>query len=1042
MKKSFVKLGLSVAMAFLAVVGASADRKPWAEVAAPTITKVEQTGANEVTVTYNALTSNDGADSGTVTMKSDTGASGKVAFGKTRKEEKVAVFEMKQSGVYTFVVNADRKGESAKTSKPKTFTYKLPLVAPTVALMNIGDSTVFVEWDPVREAEGYILSYTDENGKTITKEQTTSLNDKIKLPAGTVSYFTVTAVRGTDKTPSKAQKKTVKEDAEREWIFTEFGTSTKSTRNNMEMLDSDDLKFRLNSCIVAEDGKTIVEKGGKFESFFDGLSFYYTEIDPKKENWELTATVTVDYHNPMPDGQEGFGLIAMDKLGIDGEPMVVAYTNSAGIISKKFTTHVNGAKKEIKDGLGARFVTGLTDEVIELGDAGISKLGKSEQYAFSYDQSSDAIKTGDVYRITLKKDNTGYHAIYKRAIASEDTIEEYILYDPNNDKLLQLDKDKIYVGFAVARGVNATFSDIVFNTSDPKTDPPALEEPPTLIPLKTLIDCPTSWYNGNYPFVFNANAKGTITVKAKDGTVLINGETVEADIDFKKTIKLPAAKGINDLTVTFDIEDGWQPADKQVIAQYNRELKIYEKNYSPVTYTHTVITNTYEGKTLYVSSEGDAFGNGTKEKPLDLTTAINYCMPGQEIVLLGDRIYPKSGILIERGNDGTPSKRKVIRSEEGKRTVIDFSATKVTVTAFSLYGSYWDVKNIDITKTPDDVKALQVAGHHNRILMVDAYENGDTGIQIAGRSAEPFDKWPSYNLVYGCESFGNADPAQNNADGFAAKLTVGNGNVFRNCVSHHNVDDGWDLYAKVESGPIGAVLIDNCITYANGTKLDGSGKGDGNGFKLGGDGINVGHLLKDSISWGNGVNGVTCNSNPGLKLQNVTSFGNGAYNIALYGKGNAESYPRTFETSGIISLDSGTGDQISELKKHCEEQITETTYFNGTNSKGVTLKKDVFVSTDTAKYQKGFNADKTFNRIPRNADGVFELGDLFKKSAKAPADAGANYNSTKFSISSFKGVSGDAVKASSSSSDSSIPVVAIVIIVVGACIILKKNKKE
>ncbi|MBR4375162.1 MAG: hypothetical protein IKP49_12485, partial [Treponema sp.] len=70
------------------------------------------------------------------------------------------------------------------------------------------------------------------------------------------------------------------------------------------------------------------------------------------------------------------------------------------------------------------------------------------------------------------------------------------------------------------------------------------------------------------------------------------------------------------------------------------------------------------------------------------------------------------------------------------------------------------------------------------------------------------------------------------------------------------------------------------------------------------------------------------------------------------------------------------------------------------------------------------------------------LGDLFKKSAKAPADAGANYNSTKFSISSFKGVSGDAVKASSSSSDSSIPVVAIVIIVVGACIILKKNKKE
>ena len=1031
---------MTLAMSFLAAVGATAqDKKPWAEVAAPVITSISQTGDNEVTVNYTVVTGNDGAEKGTVNMKSDTGASGKVSFGKTRKDEKVAVFEMKKTGVYEFVVNAERKGEPTKSSEPKTFSYKLPLVPPAVSLLNIGNSTVNVEWEPVTEAEGYIVSYTDESGKLVALDQTDKLSANVTLPAGTVSFFTVTAVRGSDKSSSKPQKKTVKADAERIWAFTEFGTSTKNTRNTMEMLDSDDLKFKLNSCIVGSDGKTIVEKGGKFESFFDGLSFYYTVVDPKKENWELTATVTVDFQNPMPDGQEGFGLIAMDKLGIDGEPMVVAYTNSAGIISKKFTTHVNGTKKEIKNGLGARFVTGLTDEVIQLGDAGISKLGKSEQMAFSYDQSSDAIKTGDVYRITLKKDNTGYHAIYKRAIASEDTIEEYILYDPNNDKLLQLDKEHIYVGFAVARGVNATFSDIVFNTSDPKNDPPALEEPPELIPLATLIDCPTSWYNANYPFVFNANAKGKITVKAKDGTVLVNNENVEANVDFKKTIKLPLAKGINDLTVTFDIEDDWRPAEKQVIAQYNRDTKAYEKNYSPVTYTHTVIANTYEGKSLYVSSEGNPFGDGSKEKPLDLTTALNYCQPGQEIVLLGDRIYPTGAILIERGNDGTPSKRKVLRSEEGKRTVLDYSSAKCTVSAFSLYGNYWDIKNIDITKTPDNVKALQVAGNNNRILLVDTYENGDTGIQISGRASEPFEKWPSNNLVYGCESFGNADPAQNNADGFAAKLTTGNGNVFRNCISHHNVDDGWDLYAKVESGPIGAVLIDNCVTYANGTKLDGSGKGDGNGFKLGGDGINVGHLLLNSISWGNGVNGVTCNSNPGLKLKNVTSFGNGAYNIALYGKGDAEAYARTFETSGIISLDSGTGDQIAELKKYCENQITDSTYFNGSNASGKTLKKDVFVSTDTAKYQKGFNADKTFNRIPRSADGVFDLGDLFKKSSAAPSDAGADYNSTSFNIDSFKDVNGNTIKASSSSSPL-IPIVAIVAIILGAGIVLKKRR--
>ncbi|MCD8188208.1 MAG: hypothetical protein LUD57_06325 [Ruminococcus sp.] len=32
-----------------------------------------------------------------------------------------------------------------------------------------------------------------------------------------------------------------------------------------------------------------------------------------------------------------------------------------------------------------------------------------------------------------------------------------------------------------------------------------------------------------------------------------------------------------------------------------------------------------------------------------------------------------------------------------------------------------------------------------------------------------------------------------NADGFAAKLTCGEGNVFDGCMSYNNSDDGWDL---------------------------------------------------------------------------------------------------------------------------------------------------------------------------------------------------------------------------------------------------------
>ncbi len=107
----------------------------------------------------------------------------------------------------------------------------------------------------------------------------------------------------------------------------------------------------------------------------------------------------------------------------------------------------------------------------------------------------------------------------------------------------------------------------------------------------------------------------------------------------------------------------------------------------------------------------------------------------------------------------------------------------------------------------------------------------------------------------------------NNADGFAAKLTSGEGNVFRGCIAYSNIDDGWDLFTKIETGPIGAVVIDDCIAFRNGSLSDGSGNGDGNGFKLGGDGIAVPHVLRDSFAYANGASGITSNSNPAIILK-------------------------------------------------------------------------------------------------------------------------------------------------------------------------------
>lgn len=996
MKKSLLKAVLGMALA-LSSSFAFSQAKSWSEVEAPVITSigVNKENPKEVIINFDLDTPRKGigADKAEVVISGPSKMV--ITVGKTRNKSKTASAEFKVSGDYTAVVYASRNGEKdRKESAPKKFSFSLPLIKTDVSVLNKGDGALFVDWSEVPEAEAYVVNYTDASGKSQTLPKTTDTEAEIKgLTPGKYCDVSVTATRGSSSSTSAVIHKLVKKDAERVWAFTEFGTSTNPERNRYELLDANDMKVALYSCTYNKQNGNIIDKGGKYESFFDGMSFYYTKIDPRKENFELTCTIKVDYHNPMADGQEGFGVLALDQLGVDGEPMIIAYNNSTGIVSRKFTTHVNGVKKEIKNGIGYRAVTGITEGIIDEGDAAIKSKCSSIYKAFSYDQASDAIKTGDVYRVTLKKDNTGYHSIYKRAIPSADTVEEYILYDSKNVKLLKLDNECIYVGFSVARGCNATFSDVVFKTSDPKTDAPALPEPPELIPLTTNIDCPSTYSQKKYPFAFIANSDGTIHVEDTNGKVIIAGDPVKANVYYKKeiAIKVPS---INDWNVTFTPTAGFKPGDNQVIAQYDAENQVYVEDYRPVTYVHSVSSLVFKGKNIYVSKSGSVFGNGSKDDPLDLDTALKYCQPGQTINVLPGVYYPPKSLMIERGNNGTAKARKTLRAADPKeRFVLDFNGSKASITALNLFGDYWTLENFDIIHTPGDCKALQVGGSYNIIRMVDTYLNGDTGIQIAGRSAESSDMWPHDNLIYGCESYGNSDPAQNNADGFASKLTSGKGNVFRNCVAHHNVDDGWDLYSKVETGPIGEVLIENCIAYANGTKLDLSGKGDGNGFKLGGDGIPIKHILRNSISWGNGTNGVTCNSNPALILDRVTVFESVAYNIALYGKGKADQNPRIFEVNGALSFSGGQGDNIKEKP---ELAAKNNFFFNGAkcqNSEGTVLDiNSSFVSHDTSKYYNGYNEDGTFNRIPRDDNGFFQLGDLFKLTDKVPAGVGADYN--------------------------------------------------
>ena len=695
----------------------------------------------------------------------------------------------------------------------------------------------------------------------------------------------------------------------KEWKFTYFGQSANKDLNTFELLDEKDLTFKLNSCSIKEDG-TINKKGGKFTTFHDGISYYYTEIDAQAENFELTGTFTLDYLNTTPDGQEGFGIIAMDSLGEHGVSMTNHYTNSAAILATKFGS--------LKDTIGTRFVSGITEVAMSDGDSGIAQAGKNISKAYSEDPA-DLIKTGKSYTLTLKKTNTGYHTILEN-----DETTERIMY--GTDKLLQLDKDKVYVGFAVARGCNVTVSDVKFNITDSKTDAPALPAPEETVDVKTTINSPSTYAKSEYPLAFTANAKGQISVKDKEGNVVVENVQVTATKDANANLKL--AEGDNEFVITFTPESDYKVGGLNLTSYEAKDVKL------KVSYRK------FDDKTIYVSPTGTAEAEGTKEAPTDIYTAVKYVSAGQIIELAGGTYEMTAPLKIERGMNGTENARITLKPAKKTRAILDFSKAKG---GMQLWGNYWHVYGIDVCNTPGNIKGLQIAGNNNKIEFVNTYSNGDTGLQISGSSAETIERWPANNLILNCTSYDNCDPGMNNADGFAAKITTGEGNVFRGCMAYNNLDDGWDLFAKIESGPIGAVTIEDCLVFNNGTLTNGTGDGDGNGFKLGGDGISVPHVLRNSIAYNNNAAGITSNSDPAIILENNTSFGNKGQNITLYGKGSADLQ---FVAQNNVSINGGIADTYGDL---ASLKTKDNYFFNGktsVNVAGEEISADIFVKTD------------------------------------------------------------------------------------------------
>lgn len=313
---------------------------------------------------------------------------------------------------------------------------------------------------------------------------------------------------------------------------------------------------------------------------------------------------------------------------------------------------------------------------------------------------------------------------------------------------------------------------------------------------------------------------------------------------------------------------------------------------------------------LYVSPNGSSSNAGTYSKPLNFESALTKIKAGKTIYMLPGTYSFSKSILIT--SNGSSSARKTVRNYNNGTVILDFSGQSLSTSnrGIILDGDYWTFYGIFIKGAGDN--GMLLSGNNNRIEMCKFYENRDTGLQLSryDTSADSMSMWPSNNLILNCTSYNNCDSSGENADGFAAKLTCGQGNVFDGCMAYNNSDDGWDLYAKSETGPIGVVTIRNCVAFRNGKLTNGLGSsgGDMNGFKLGGSGVATAHVIINCMAFENGAHGFTDNNNPSaISFKNITSFNNSAYTS---GKANFQinraKNPVVYNAIGISTSNKGS----------------------------------------------------------------------------------------------------------------------------------------
>ena len=964
----------------------------WESVAKPVISKVEA-GADGFTVTVEGIVDEyNGAEDIVVTMLHNDGQAGEAVI--KRSEGTATVnFTAHESGDYTFVATAQRLGCADKASDVyEVKDFILGVKMPTITWAeNKGNGEVYLDWVNISDAKDYTLTYKVKGSDESTAVKIDGITEgdyTVKnLTVGSTYEFSVVANRADGYCSAVSEKElSITANAQKNWYVSTVGSAqeTKATiteaDGNAQVINiaNGDTASKKVATVEAKDitnttGSMEIQAkaSGKISDDEDGFSYYYTKVNPEKENFELTATFTVTDASLTPDNQTGFGVVVADTLGVNnwGAPSYVhKYFNY-------FSSMMYSSKNNAPT---MRYITGYTSADTSNKD-GVDRVNNNVK--FNQLTGTDMFKVGAEYTFTVRKTDDGYEAV---ATTENGTQTQKLTA---NDFTSVQEDGTVVVGVMVARKIGVKITDIKFTTSESKGLATSEVVEDKITPSIRVYSSNTCGA-GEYEYTVVPNCAGTLKV-----TGSADGKVVTKEVTADEVVRIPVAVNVGSNTIKAEFEPAAAAnitSTKTVTSETTVNRKVYGE----------------AGQTIIVTSDGKTTGDGTEESPLDINTAVSYAQPGQTI-LMKNGVYDK-WITINRSVCGTADKPINLVAESISTDGTD--GVVLSGAGLTVIGSYWHVYGLYV-KDSSGV-GIQVSGNYNTIDMCTVNHAANSGIQISRNGgADNYagiqgKLWPTGNLIKNCESFDNCDAGRNDADGFAAKLTCGEGNRFYGCISHNNIDDGWDLYAKSVSGMIGSVTIENCVAYNNGwlttddVTAAGYNYGEGNGFKLGGGYLKGGHKLINCVSFGNHAKGITSNSCPDISITRCTAYNNGNADSYSVGLNTMDSMLKEWKVSGLISMSKADLTAKADLipfSQHGDDNYI----YNGSesyNNLGQKATDEWFESVDTTI------------RPSRNADGTIDMHNLLViKSGVLSDNVGARLDTTSEEAISVKPQAGEVV---------------------------------